>query len=97
MSKKDKYDKQIVKLTDDQIKNLRRQKSEVDLQVENSEIALYSLKKQIDLEIPMRSARGQLLNFEEQFERLKSNQKALEKQLRTKTIVNLVPKVTSKK
>ena len=97
MSKKDKYDKQIVMLTDEQIKNLRRQKTEVDLQVENSEIALYSLRKQIELEIPMRSARAQLLSFEEQFQRIKNNQKVLEKQIREKSITNLVPKVTSKK
>lgn len=89
---KEKFKKEIIKLTDLDIKRIRGQKSTIDLQLESSEIALDSLKKQIDLNIPMRNARMQLKDFEEQTERLRGNQKALEKQLRTKTVINLIPK-----
>lgn len=91
MSKK-KFEKKIINLSNEDIKRIRKQKAGIDLQLESSELAVYSLRKQVELDIPMRNAKMQLEEFESQLERLKTNQKALEKQLRTKTIINLVPK-----
>lgn len=88
----DKYDKIKSPLDDQAIKRIRRNQEEIELQLESTKIAYDALKKQLELDIPMRQIRRDLRDFEESITRLEGNLKVLQKQIREKAITQLVPK-----
>lgn len=91
---KKKFKKNIIPLDDEAIKRIRKTEEESTLQLQSTKIAYEALKKQLELDIPMRQFRRDLISFEENIARLESNLKVIQKQIREKAIVQLVPKET---
>jgi len=90
--KKNKFKKKIIPLDNEAIKRIRKNEEEVTIQLQSTVIAYEALKKQLELDIPMRQFRRDLISFEENISRLESNLKVLRKQIREKSMVQLVPK-----
>jgi len=93
---KRKFKRNIIPLDEDAIKRIRRNEEEIKLQLESTKIAYDALKRQLELDIPMRQFRRELVNFEETIVRLEGNLKVLQKQIREKSIVQLIPKEVPK-
>jgi len=91
MNKK-KFRKEVRDLNEEQIREIRKRLENEKYNLDTTVISIETLKKEIELDLIMRGSRMQLANFEEQRKRMEGNIKALEKQLRTKQIVNIVPK-----
>ena len=86
------FEKKKINLDEEQVKRLYHQREEIELQLESTKIAYDALKKQIELDIPMRQIRRDLKSFEDSISRLEGNLKALSKQIRTKSITQTIPK-----
>jgi len=93
---KRKFKRNIIPLDEDAIKRIRRNEEEIKLQLESTKIAYDALNRQLELDIPMRQFRRELVNFEETIVRLEGNLKVLQKQIREKSIVQLIPKEVPK-
>jgi len=88
----DKIEKVKIPLSEEAIQRLHKQRRENSLQVDSTRIAYEALKKQIELDTIMRGARQDLINYKENLGRLESNLKVLDKQIREKSITQIVSK-----
>lgn len=84
--------KEVINLNDDTIKRIRKQLESEELSLANAIIMRDSLANQIKFDLPMRMARLHLRDIEADLPRIKNNIGALQKQIRTKQIIRLVPK-----
>ena len=86
------FEKERIKLDDAAIKRIQEAKEESEVQRDNLVTSNELLRRQIELNLPMRSAKLQLKQFNKEIERLSNNLKVMEKQIRTKEVINLRPK-----
>ena len=88
---KKKFKKTFIDLSEEDIKNMRKEYNNAKLQLDNTNTAVEGLRKEIELDLPTRNAKSQLAQLAGQLELLQSNVKVYEKQLRTKKVVQRVP------
>jgi len=86
-----KFEKKIIKLDAEQIRGINKRLRQEQLALDSLNIAIETLKKELELNLLVRNARAQLENYEEQKIRVEGNVHALRKQVRTKQIINSIP------
>lgn len=86
------YDKKEVDLTEEEIDRIKINKAEFELQRDNLSISVEGLRKQIELDLLMRTGKAQLKDMELDLKRIKNNIEVYEKQITTKKSIQLIPK-----
>lgn len=93
---KEKFDKIEIPLNEEEIKKLTRHKLIEELSRDNLIVAITDLKKQIELDLPVRNAKAQsesqLIELENNLNRINNNIKVYEKQIKTKKMIEFKPK-----
>lgn len=90
---KRKLKRHVTKLTEEDLKNIRKNLEMNEVALISSSITRDSLKRQIDANLPMIEAKMQFEQIDAEVKRVENNVKALRKQIRTGTIINLTPVV----
>lgn len=86
-----KTKEEVIKLTDEDLRRIREALAENTLSKDNLQAHIAYVEKQIELELPMRSIKTQLIQMKKQLDMAKKNETAYTLQLRNKKITRVVP------
>ena len=86
-----KTKKEVMKLTEEDLRRIREALAENVLSKDNLQAQIAYAEKQVELDIPMRSIVNQLKQMKKQLEMVLKNEKAYTLQLRNKKITRVVP------